>query len=887
MTYFCCHEHRRDAVRAHGTLNGIDSLEVLDQDAVGIPSPRQRTLLVRCVKPLPAPLEETSGWTNQVRIDGGERILDVSVAWAAPATAVPSAHATAKERAFFSALPEADRILVVRTDTIGDFSRYRLLFVQSRDAAEPTPLSSFDPLLSTVDFSFKVECPSDFDCRQPRVCPSEPVAEPEINYLAKDYASFRRLMLDRMSLLAPQWQDRHAADLGNVLVELLAYKADHLSYHQDAVDTEAYLGTARKRVSLRRHARLVDYFVHEGCNARVWVHVDVSADCTLSRETTGRDGKSRPTQFLTRLSNPAVRIEPESRAYEEALVERPMVFELIEDADLFIAHNEMSFYTWGAESCCLPKGAMRATLLGAFPQLRASNRTTGQAGTVLIFTERLGPHTGREEDADPTKRHAVRLTKVTVTEDPLGGRFPDPEKGTDGSIAITEIEWDEADALPFPLCISGKTDSEHEARYIEGISVVLGNIVLVDHGQTLSEPETLGEVPKVEKRLLTGTSRHHCKPQSAESLPPRFAPKLKERSLTHVGMVRRETDRELSACDPTASAAETFRWDVKHIVPSISLAETVSGQKAPVTWLPKRDLLQSGADDTHFVVETEHDGSASIRFGDDVNGKRPSTGSSFSALYRIGNGSGGNIGAESLAHVVTDVRDITSVKNPLPARGGEDPESAEDIRQRAPYAFRVQERAVTAADYARVTERLPGVQRAVATFRWTGSWYTVFVAVDRFGGKRVDEAFRDKVRNHLERYRLAGRDVEVVEPLFVPLEIALHVCVKPNYFRSHVKTALLDLFHARALPDGRKGVFHPDHFSFGQPVFLSPLYEAAQKIPGVGSARFTTFQRQGIPSQDGLDRWQLDMGIEEIARLENDPNFPERGRFEVMLDGGR
>src|SRR2546430_1362125 len=67
----------------------------------------------------------------------------------------------------------------------------------------------------------------------------------------------------------------HVPDLGVTLVEALAYVADHLSYYQDAVGTEAHLGTARRRVSVRRHARLVDYHLHQGCNARVWVALTV------------------------------------------------------------------------------------------------------------------------------------------------------------------------------------------------------------------------------------------------------------------------------------------------------------------------------------------------------------------------------------------------------------------------------------------------------------------------------------------------------------------------------------------------------------------------------------------------------------------------------------
>ena len=106
-----------------------------------------------------------------------------------------------------------------------------------------------DQVLSSIAFSFKVNCPSDFDCAPRRVCEDQRPAPPEINYLAKDYASFRQLMLDRMAVLAPGWTERNAADLGVALVELLAYVGDYLSYQQDAAATESYLGTARRRVS--------------------------------------------------------------------------------------------------------------------------------------------------------------------------------------------------------------------------------------------------------------------------------------------------------------------------------------------------------------------------------------------------------------------------------------------------------------------------------------------------------------------------------------------------------------------------------------------------------------------------------------------------------------
>src|SRR4030095_14228357 len=75
-------------------------------------------------------------------------------------------------------------------------------------------------------------------------------------------------------------------DIGIALVEILAYAGDYLSYYQDAVGTEAYLDTARKRISVRRHARLVDYKLHEGCNARTWICLEVGSELTLDPSET-------------------------------------------------------------------------------------------------------------------------------------------------------------------------------------------------------------------------------------------------------------------------------------------------------------------------------------------------------------------------------------------------------------------------------------------------------------------------------------------------------------------------------------------------------------------------------------------------------------------------
>ena len=904
--YYCCDERRREVVKLNGTLNGLEYLEVHDSGVSGDPM-RQLTLFVKFLRAVPALT------ADNLRIEGGERVKTVDIEWVAIANALP----VGEPPGLVAGLNPLNEFLVVRTEFYGDFSQYTLRLVSG--PGSDTPPAGFDPRLSEIQFSFKVHCPSDFDCATP------PALNPRLDYLSKDYASFRRLMLDRMSVLMPEWRGRNAADIGVTLVELLAYTGDQLSYQQDAIATEAYLGTARKRVSLRRHARLVDYAVHEGCNARVWVRV-----------FTNDNGVNIPrgTQLLTRAPNAPDRLAVGSDQLRDALASGVVVFETVEDTLLYQAHERMNFYSWGERECCLPKGATRATLTGHYPNLKA--------GDVLVFAEEIGPRTGLAEDADRTHRWAVRLTHVRPNQDPSGGLFlPVPNNNP---VDVTEIDWESSDALPFPLCLSTRSDAN---MYLDHVSAVYGNIVLADHGRTLAG-EDLGTVPSPRLAAAAHGDSLSCERPEAPVIPPRYRPLLKERPLTHALPLHRQhlfamtttpailadlTARTFSPAVQSALQAHDIAFDLAPVIvqggdghwsiadgaqaywlrlesgvlqvyahgdaalrvsaaeprrarPAITLDSTY--QLLSDTWQPLPDLLASDAAATEFVVESEHDGSASLRFGDDVHGKRPDAGTQFTAMYRIGNGAAGNIGLESIAHIVSNDARLLRAVNPLPAQGGVEAENAEDIKRDAPQAFRTQERAVTPEDYAEVTERHDSVQRAAASFRWTGSWYTVFLTVDRKGGGDVDAQYEQTLLDHVERYRMAGYDLEVDGPRYVPLELGMTVCIKPDYFRGDVRAALMRVFSKGWLLDGRPAVFHPDNFSFGQPVYLSVLYEAAQAVEGVASVVIDTFRRlRAPPDPKPLDEGVLSLNRLEIARLDNDPNFPERGVLKLSVGGGK
>jgi len=1086
VIYYCCGDARKAAVLGNPALNGIDYLEVLGFDADPLGLTPQTILMVRCLNAAPATVTP-----DNVVIVGGESVTNARAVWVTLATA-PPASMTAAQKTFFTSLPNAANVLLIGTSSAGDFSPYTLRLVTSVQQAKEDPfavtevLAGFDPQLAEVKFWFKVECPPFFDCKpEPPDCPPDLPAPPAINYLAKDYGSFRTVILDRLSQLLPEWTASSEADFGIALAELLAYVGDSLSYKQDAVATEAYLETARSRVSLRRHTRLVDYRVSDGCNARTWMQLHVDWNVSLLAGTV----------FNTYApAMPPTVVGHERRALDAGVI----VFQAMQNAELFPAHNEISFYTWGESSCCLPKGATEATLAGTLADLKI--------GDVLIFQEMVGPQTGNAADADVRHRCAVRLTQV-ATHDAAGNVLVDPlfEDKTGKPITsaaqnptpVTEIQWSSDDALPFPVCISSTyVDPHGQEQRLSDVSKAFGNVVLADHGVTLSGID-LGMVPRSALSCPPKSPSDHCTPIRRVPMPARFRPLIPDSPITQAvalasagspttaavsrlktssaitlsdadGLVsllvqpkarlswptffgvvasqnatnvanfdlaivynppggppglstppvlERVANLSLTTTDPNyvvgqvnarsrfinisgappgpvpagfptapamlsvgsptdledagavtyltvtpkpaatwppsfgllaqdsisiagqfnllvvyapmsggtgvptpvvverftslspsnvdaktgssnlvtvesfegepnlaLSACDLMHYDAAEATPVMTLTSLLDGDIEQ--WTPDYDLLADGPTDTHFVLEIETDGTAWPRTGDNVNGRRPSPDTEFSATYRVGNGTAGNVGANTLNYC----SDLNVIKctNPLPAIGGTDPETPAQIRRRAPQAFVKQERAVTMPDYERVAEMNSCVENAVATLRWTGSWYTVFTTAEPKCGGTLSSNLRRDLRKRLNRYRLAGQDIDLRPPQYVSLEIDLTVCVDPDYFRSDVEAALDDVLGSRVLPDGTKGLFHSDNFTFGQTVYLSPIYAAARKVAGVTSVEASVFQPQSAPSTSVyLGKGEIPLGPFQIARLENDRSFPDHGQLTLTMQGGK
>jgi len=963
----CRDEQRRVQVRAKGR-NGLDYVE-LQQAHSTAEGPETTTLKVFFIGPAPASLTPAN-----FGIDGGVRIRDIRVADAERVSRGED---------------DLDDYWLLTLNRFGDFSPYTLRVAESDAKGRPgnEPLPDFDRRYSRLEFTFKADCPTTLDCLPQTSCSPPDRLTPEINYLAKDYSSFRQLILDRLALLMPDWKERHVPDLGITLIELLAYVGDYLSYYQDAVGTEAYLNTACERISIRRHTRLIDYFLHEGCNARTWVAMKTGTDEELDLGE---------LYFITGF-NETLAQEKVVLSQEDLRDVPPHAYEVFEPMDhrskidVYKAHNEMKFYTWGDRECCLPRGATRATLVYEW-----KNGLFLRPGDVLIFVERKGAKTGAPADANPLHRHAVRLTSVTPAIDDLS------------YTQIVEIEWSRLDALPFPLCLSSIGPTDDCCEEITCVSVALGNVVLVDHGRIVdtedftvgcaeeedagceaigqprdpvlrpapfkpalkfgpvthrepfprtediarSQARFLSELPNVVHQMVDALWR---KAQGGQMLTDNELGALEvvfsRRAMIEVGLLSSSGTKWLKSPNQAGAIAALIanedRWLVRkgrrlailrsraeagyelNELAALEISEmfgrqfgqtllrsnsvlfgpaSASLQQDPQTalpaieidevnanpcvrWEPRRDLLDSDGDNRHFVAEIDEEGVAQLRFGNGELGRAPAANARFTARYRVGNGKSGNVGTGAISHVVfRRPRSglILRPSNPLAAGGGVEPETTAEARMFAPGTFRKQlKRAIVSDDYKRLAERNQKIQRAAAALHWTGSWVEASVAIDPKGGEEFVQSLRDDIERYLGQYRRMGHDLRITEARYVPLEIELRICVLPHYLRGFVEASLLDVFSNRLLPDGRRGLFHPDNLTFGDDIYLSTLIAAARAVTGVEDVQVIVFKRLFESPNHEIENGVLPLNEFEIAQLDSDPNYPERGKLTLRMSGGR
>ena len=781
---------------------------------------------------------------------------------------VRAGSATGQIRAIAVSNGPTNDSIIVRVAPIGDYSTYTVAVdAASIDPALGLPPVLIDPLFSELPFKFRPGCFTN-NCAPEWDAPPPPQTSPQIDYLAKDYDSFRHTMMTAMMQRVPGWQPTSEADLDQVIIGLTSAVADELSDYQDRVMNEAYFAKCRSRVSLARHARLMDYHIHQGNQASTWIAFEldrtvITGTTTLPRRHRFWTGEQVALGFQHRVAGSEI-------------------FSTREDALAHPILNRLELYTWDdavtglAASSTSADVAVDVAGLGLTEQQGAqlvadfvNGPAAGQPSLRrLLIQETLNPLTGTPTGRDPAKRQLLELLDTgegaEVIHDTLRNRF------------VVRLRWRDEDQLRwdfrfvvFPGGMRVGNVSLFHGHLVQAHHGAFHTAIFREPGQFLAPDNLADPLQPVERHFERTVDNRYgvlCRLPHAPlaHLPTPVGGEVPPRSTLEVTV------------DIPAAGADA--WD-----------EVIN--------LVHSDDSEENGD--HFAVETDEVQRSTLRFGNGTNGRLLPEGTVVTCEYQVGQGAVGNVGTDTLVNTETfgglpaTPPPISRCWNPFDVIDGADPESVTKILRNAPEAYRARQlRAVTEEDYVNRAEEVTGVSRAAARYLWTGSWRTVRITIDPAGTTELSDALATSVAQHLEAVRLIGEDLEIRAPRYVPLYIFVVICLKPDFWPEDVRHVLEQEFSDGYTPDGRTGFFHPDNWTFGQRIRKSEISGRIHRVAGVEHINGIAWGRfneptPGMYTDPEAGPSELFVGADEIIQVHNDPDHLERGFIRFLLQGGR
>jgi hypothetical protein len=349
-----------------------------------------------------------------------------------------------------------------------DPGRYRL-------AVLPEPATPFDPLRTWLPVRLRPECDAGASWLPAAEPAPAPRPSPVHDYLARDWVALRQALMEFLRRQHPD-ADLSPADPDIAVAELFAHVGDLLHYRLDRLATEAYLETARRRTSVGRHTRLVDYRLGEAVAARTHVLVQPppgSAPLTVVAGAVAADASGSPSAYTVEAT---VTVQP--------------------------SRGEIPLYDWTGDATELPAGATECVLVRPTPADPLGDSWLA-AGDLLAFEvvdasdpDRQRAWAARTEPwplTGPAFReplpsraaHVVRLTEVTPLADPLAP-----------ALALYVVRWAGEEALPrpYPVTVDERSGAPE-------VTVARANLVPAHHGRLATGPGALSPARPGEFRL--------------------------------------------------------------------------------------------------------------------------------------------------------------------------------------------------------------------------------------------------------------------------------------------------------------------------------------------------------------------------------------------------
>jgi len=279
---------------------------------------------------------------------------------------------------------------------------------------------------------------------------------------------------------------------------------------------------------------------------------------------------------------------------------------------------------------------------------------------------------------------------------------------------------------------------------------------------------------------------------------------------------------------------------------------------------PGNSLLTASKDDRVFVVDPVE---GTLMFGNGIRGKMVPVGNYNIAVevYHVVPGDAGNVGPGRI-EVAEGFADLVGVLNYLPANGGRNAESIEEIIRRAPSVLTSRDRAVTRLDFEIIArEASSEVARAACDGRMSGDGeISVVVLPRRRGDELIPDPFLSTgLKEHVQRY-LSRRCLVNVQPqvrlaTFKDVDVSVTLRLRPNANFINVREQATEWI--RRFLDPYFGGLDGGGWPFQGTLYAQDFGRMVTDIPGVRHV----VRVQVYDSKPGLPGWERGQGLETLV----------------------
>lgn len=243
------------------------------------------------------------------------------------------------------------------------------------------------------------------------------------------------------------------------------------------------------------------------------------------------------------------------------------------------------------------------------------------------------------------------------------------------------------------------------------------------------------------------------------------------------------------------------------------------------------------------------------------------------------------------------------------------PHAMDQAKRAGPREIHTQKRMVTTDDYAVRLHEHPLVLQSHAWREWSGSWFTIRLAVIAWENLELDDdnatyphdlkeeivnfnesvglpvpnldvtpppTVRMVVRPYIDAFRMAGQEVVLQDPVYVGIYMSISVRVASNFYQSEMRNAI-----AQVLGHSPEGFFEPGRLGFGEDLYASDVIEALMAMDGIEHVCLNRFKRIGSQFPDRTEAGFILLDDLEVAVCNNEAGEPEMGYYLLKLHGGR